>query len=100
MFAEPEVLFGNLDELCCVTYAFCKEFIQLLSSDSMSTSDLLLKLFTKSCKITSMRQAYHRYTLNYINALNYLETLRRQIEFVEFEKVGHESLVMSLDQLL
>ncbi|XP_028968533.1 pleckstrin homology domain-containing family G member 5-like [Galendromus occidentalis] len=86
MFAEPEVLFGNLDELCCVTYAFCKEFIQLLSSDSMSTSDLLLKLFTKSCKITSMRQAYHRYTLNYINALNYLETLRRQIEFVEFEK--------------
>jgi hypothetical protein len=30
MCAEPEVLFGNLDELCCVTYAFCKEFINLL----------------------------------------------------------------------
>jgi len=33
-------------------------------------------------------QAYHRYALNYINALNYLETLRRQVEFCEFEKVG------------
>ena len=57
MFAEPELLFGNLDELCCViisvfflqfisfyffnlflflytclqvTYTFCKEFISLL----------------------------------------------------------------------
>lgn len=88
MFAEPEVLFGNLDELCCVTYGFCKEFILLLSTDSVSTGDMLLKLFTKSCKVTAMRQAYHRYTLNYINALNYLETLRRQIEFVEFEKVS------------
>lgn len=88
MFAEPEVLFGNLDELCCVTYGFCKEFIQLLSTDSVSTGDMLLKLFTKSSKVTAMRQAYHRYTLNYINALNYLETLRRQIEFVEFEKVS------------
>ncbi|CAG2113986.1 unnamed protein product [Medioppia subpectinata] len=30
MFAEPEVLFGNLDELCCVTYAFCKEFLNVI----------------------------------------------------------------------
>ena len=22
MFAEPEVLFGNLDELCCVSYTW------------------------------------------------------------------------------
>jgi hypothetical protein len=34
-----------------------------------------------------MSQAYHRYALNYINALNYLETLRRQQEFCDFEKV-------------
>jgi len=32
-------------------------------------------------------QAYHCYALNYINALNYLETLRRHVEFCEFEKV-------------
>ena len=32
-------------------------------------------------------QAYHRYALNYINALNYLESLRRHQEFCDFEKV-------------
>ena len=37
------------------------------------------------CRVLS--QAYHRYALNYINALNYLETLRRQQEFCDFEKV-------------
>uniref|UniRef100_A0A6B0VFJ4 Putative regulation of rho protein signal transduction n=2 Tax=Ixodes ricinus TaxID=34613 RepID=A0A6B0VFJ4_IXORI len=90
MFAEPEVLFGNLDELCCVTYAFCKEFISFIiasmNSGDFNTTDVLLKLFKKSTKATALRQAYHRYTLNYINALNYLETLRRQVEFNEFEK--------------
>lgn len=39
-------------------------------------------------KATMLCQAYHRYALNYINALNYLETLRRQLEFCEFEKVS------------
>ena len=33
-------------------------------------------------------KAFHRYALNYINALNYLETLRRHQEFCEFEKVS------------
>lgn len=41
----------------------------------------------QSSKARTMSQAYHRYALNYINALNYLETLRRQVEFTEFEKV-------------
>ncbi|XP_064473080.1 uncharacterized protein LOC135387849 [Ornithodoros turicata] len=90
MFAEPEVLFGNLDELCCVTYAFCKEFIsfvlQCINAGELNTTDVLIRLFRKSTKATALRQAYHRYTLNYINALNYLETLRRQVEFNEFEK--------------
>lgn len=90
MFAEPEVLFGNLDELCCVTYAFCKEFINLilqnLTAGELATMEVLVKLFQKSSKAMSLSQAYHRYALNYINALNYLETLRRQMEFNEFEK--------------
>ncbi|GLG97377.1 hypothetical protein R5R35_009368 [Gryllus longicercus] len=91
MFAEPELLFGNLDELCCVTYAFCKEFITLLLSNvgpggEFSTIDVLVKLFQKSTEADSVSQAYHSYALNYINALNYLETLRRHIEFCEFEK--------------
>ena len=42
-----------------------------------------------------MSKAFHRYALNYINALNYLETLRRQQEFSDFEKVTH-SLVSFL----
>lgn len=45
-------------------------------------------IFKQSSKAASLTQAYHRYTLNYINALNYLETLRRQVEFNEFEKVS------------
>ncbi|GAB6029622.1 hypothetical protein CHUAL_005360 [Chamberlinius hualienensis] len=90
MFAEPEVLFGNLDELCCVTYAFCKEFINLIlqniNGGELQTMEVLVRLFQKSSKAMSLSQAYHRYALNYINALNYLETLRRQVEFNEFEK--------------
>ncbi|PNF21116.1 Pleckstrin homology domain-containing family G member 7 [Cryptotermes secundus] len=91
MFAEPELLFGNLDELCCVTYAFCKEFISLLlenvgAGGELPTIDVLVKLFQKSSEAGSVSQAYHCYALNYINALNYLETLRRHVEFCEFEK--------------
>ncbi|KAG1683570.1 Pleckstrin y domain-containing family G member 7 [Nymphon striatum] len=90
MFAEPEILFGNLDELCCVTYAFCKDFINLImknmNSGDILPTGILVTLFQRSSKTMSLTQAYHRYALNYINALNYLETLRRQIEFIEFEK--------------
>lgn len=99
MFAEPEVLFGNLDELCCVTYAFCKEFVNVLlhqmNSYDINATDALVKLFQKSSKAASLTQAYHRYTLNYINALNYLETLRRQVEFNEFEKVSERRILFS-----
>lgn len=92
MFAEPELLFGNLDELCCVTYSFCKEFVSLLVNHAQlncgdtRTTHILTKLFQKSSKAQILSQAYHRYALNYINALNYLETLRRHLEFCEFEK--------------
>ena len=51
MFAEPEVLFGNLDELCCVTYAFCKKFLSLIlqqmNSGDLNPSDTLVRLFQK-----------------------------------------------------
>ena len=40
-----------------------------------------------STKAKLMSEAYHRYALNYINALNYLETLRRHQDFCDFEKV-------------
>ena len=38
-----------------------------------------------STKAKLMSEAYHRYALNYINALNYLETLRRHQDFCDFE---------------
>ena len=41
------------------------------------------------------RQAFHRYALNYINALNYLETVRRHQEFSEFEKVQDSTVQYS-----
>lgn len=51
MFAEPEVLFGNLDELCCVTYTFCKEFLNLIlhqmNVGELNATEVLVKLFQK-----------------------------------------------------
>ena len=115
MFAEPEVLFGNIDELCSVskkwdifwyifkhceidcffkvTHSFCKEFLQGLlthldADGDLNVIDLLRRLFeSRGSKARILSQAYHRYALNYINALNYLETLRRQNDFCDFEKV-------------
>ncbi len=50
MCAEPEVLFGNLDELCCVTYAFCKEFINLLI-DLVTVEGSMIKYFDGSATL-------------------------------------------------
>ncbi|CAG2108707.1 unnamed protein product, partial [Medioppia subpectinata] len=49
-----EVLFGNLDELCCVTYAFCKEFLNVIlqyvnTSTEVNPTDILVRLFQKWC---------------------------------------------------
>jgi len=57
MYAEPELLFGNLDELCAVTYGFCKDFINLLLkltdvTGDLSTTEVLAKLFEPVCKFT------------------------------------------------
>ena len=75
-----------------MTYAFCKEFASLLTKLVTSDGDLpvveiLSIIFEQSAKAASVSKAFHRYALNYINALNYLESLRRQHEFLEFEKV-------------
>lgn len=55
MFAEPEVLFGNLDELCCVTYAFCKEFLSLILQQmnlgELNPTEVLVKIFQKVNKL-------------------------------------------------
>lgn len=92
MAADPDVLFGNLDELCCQVYDFCKEFLQIIIKtlktrpEELNATDVLIKLYKENPKIRHLRDAYHHYTLSYINALNFLYGLRRHVEFVEFEK--------------
>ena len=81
-----------------MTYSFCKEFRHLLlghvgADGDVSVTAIMQRLFdlnggkVASNRSLSLSQAYHRYALNYINALNYLESLRRHQEFCDFEKV-------------
>lgn len=100
-----------------VTHSFCKEFLRVLLSNigpdgDIPVADVMKRLFfhatpcniqTNECESGSssspahllqpgskaklMSDAYHRYALNYINALNYLESLRRHQDFCDFEKV-------------
>jgi len=39
------------------------------------------------CQLTRDGEVYHDYCLNYSKAMTYLEQLRKNDEFVEFEKV-------------
>ncbi|XP_064606185.1 uncharacterized protein LOC135471069 [Liolophura sinensis] len=90
MYAEPRDIFGNLDELCYVSYTFCKDFISALLKD-MSITDfgrtkVLIKAFQRFSALSRDGGVYHTYCLNYMAALNYLEQLRKSDEFAEFEK--------------
>ena len=75
-----------------MTHSFCKEFLQGLLTHldhdgELNVTELMRRLFEKGSKARMLSQAYHRYALNYINALNYLESLRRHNDFCDFEKV-------------
>ena len=98
-----------------VTHSFCKEFLRIMlyhitPEGDIHVADAMKRLFfhstaalqlnenenvsinsshvlQPSTKAKLMSEAYHRYALNYINALNYLETLRRHQDFCDFEKV-------------
>ncbi|XP_076447210.1 uncharacterized protein LOC143284454 isoform X2 [Babylonia areolata] len=90
MYAEPQDIFGNLDELCYVSYTFCKDFIAALLKD-MSVTDfgrtrVLIKAFQRFSTHSKDGAVYHTYCINYANALTYLEKLRQNPEFAEFER--------------
>ncbi len=96
-----------------MTYSFCKDFLHWLlvsvtPEREISVTEVIGRLFEKEGKTRSLsqvnhlssskpagldymcaifNQAYHRYSLNYINALTYLESLRKHQEFCDFEKV-------------
>ncbi|XP_025107380.1 uncharacterized protein LOC112572072 isoform X2 [Pomacea canaliculata] len=90
MFTEPQDIFGNLDELCYVSYTFCKDFISALLKD-MSVTDfgrtkVLIKAFQRFSTHSKDGAVFHTYCINYTNALTYLEKLRQNPEFSEFER--------------
>ncbi|KAL4225951.1 prolactin receptor [Mactra antiquata] len=90
MYTEPSEIFSNLDELCYVSYTFCKDFIASLLKDMRVTdfgsTTVLIKAFQRFSNHSKDGSVYHTYCLNYTNALSYLEKLRKNDDFCEFEK--------------
>ncbi|XP_013405668.1 pleckstrin homology domain-containing family G member 7 [Lingula anatina] len=91
MSADVQELFGNLDELCYVSYTFCKDFLASLLKDMGPTcfgsTAALISAFERLTKHSRNGEVYHRYCLNYSNALAHLENVRKQHEeFGEFDK--------------
>ncbi|CDW57563.1 Protein CBG05122 [Trichuris trichiura] len=91
---EPNVLFGNLEELCQISYEFCTEFYELLliskEKKCFGSIRILSPLLTsvRFFKNSSIFHAYHTYCVNYKNALEYLENLRKTDDrFAILEKV-------------
>ena len=73
----------------------------------LAVVDVMKRLFCQSGdnqlpggKAKLLSEAYHRYTLNYINALNYLESLRRHQDFCDFEKVLYRPLKNDLQSFV
>jgi len=52
----------------------------------LPVTTVIARLFEKEGRTRALSQAYHRYALNYINALTYLESLRKHPDFCDFEK--------------
>ena len=84
-----------------VTHSFCKEFLQGLlihldAEGGLNVIELMRRIFERGTKAKMLSQANHRYALNYINALNYLESLRRHNDYCDFEKVLQDFFLYTL----
>ncbi|XP_061195198.1 pleckstrin homology domain-containing family G member 7-like [Saccostrea echinata] len=90
MFAEPNEIFSNLDELCYVSYTFCKELITVLlrsmKSEEIWPASSLVEALDKFSKLSDDGNVYHTYCISYSKCLEYVEKLRKNENFVEFEK--------------
>ncbi|CAH1782625.1 unnamed protein product [Owenia fusiformis] len=90
MYAEPQELFGNIDELCYVSYTFCRDFLTALQKDMSATkfgsTDMLVKAFQKLSQHSKDGEVYHTYCLHYPNAIKYLEQLQKRDSFNDFER--------------
>ncbi|CAG9529760.1 unnamed protein product [Cercopithifilaria johnstoni] len=92
---EPDLLFGNLDQICRISWSFCKSFLRILNeagavnkNSSYSTTNLVVKLFERFSKGPSTISAYQAYCINYKATVEYLGLIREKEErFTEFERV-------------
>ncbi|KAI1718600.1 rhoGEF domain-containing protein [Ditylenchus destructor] len=92
---EPELLFGNLDQLCRISRRFCQCFLALVKEivdkgleTRYGTTELVVQLFDKFSKGPSTISAYQAYCINYKATMEYLGSVRQRDErFTEFERV-------------
>ncbi|KAE9548361.1 hypothetical protein FO519_008428 [Halicephalobus sp. NKZ332] len=92
---EPELLFGNLDQLCRISKRFCNNFVQLHKEvvetglkNRYETTELVVELFEKFSKGPSTISAYQAYCINYKATIEYLGSIRQREErFEDFERI-------------
>uniref|UniRef100_A0A915EKL5 DH domain-containing protein n=1 Tax=Ditylenchus dipsaci TaxID=166011 RepID=A0A915EKL5_9BILA len=92
---EPELLFGNLDQLCRISRRFCQSFLSLVKEIAVlgpesryDTTDMIVQLFERFSKGPSTISAYQAYCINYKATMEYLGSIRQKEErFTEYERV-------------
>ncbi|CAD5206637.1 unnamed protein product [Bursaphelenchus okinawaensis] len=89
---EPELLFGNLDQLCRISRRFCQSFLtlskELTPENNFETTEFVVQLFERFSKGPSTISAYQAYCINYKATIEYLGSVRQKEErFLEFERV-------------
>uniref|UniRef100_A0A915MZ04 DH domain-containing protein n=1 Tax=Meloidogyne javanica TaxID=6303 RepID=A0A915MZ04_MELJA len=91
---EPDLLFGNLEQLIRISRRFCRSFISLLRDVKNDgppfnkTTQMIVQLFKRFSKGPSTISAYQAYCINYRATIEYLGTIRQKDErFVDFERI-------------
>ncbi|EJW77946.1 hypothetical protein WUBG_11145, partial [Wuchereria bancrofti] len=92
---EPDLLFGNLDQICRISWSFCKSFLKIMNevgtiskNNEYNTTNLIVKLFERFAKGPSTISAYQAYCINYKATMEYLGSIREKEErFTEFEGI-------------
>ncbi|CCD73555.1 Pleckstrin homology domain-containing family G member 7 [Caenorhabditis elegans] len=91
LLVEPDLLFGNLDQLCRISRTFCQSFLSLLSTvdkENWDCTQLVVDLFERFSKGPSTISAYQAYCINYKATMEYLGSIRQKEErFTEFERI-------------
>ncbi|VDM08739.1 unnamed protein product [Wuchereria bancrofti] len=86
---EPDLLFGNLDQICRISWSFCKSFLKIMNevgtiskNNEYNTTNLIF------AKGPSTISAYQAYCINYKATMEYLGSIREKEErFTEFEGI-------------